>query len=88
MSDLAPQMAAFEEVLREDRDVLRPIDDDPFRTATYLRGFHNGMMEAAKVVDDRGKRYKKSGTNIGPIQSRAANSIAFYIRKAAKKITP
>ena len=27
------------------------VDDDPFRTATYMRGFRNGMTEAAKLLD-------------------------------------
>lgn len=61
-------------------------DDDPLRTATYLRGFRNGLEEAAKICLDRAKRYRGNGTLAGSSFASASDSNAFYIRKEVAKI--
>lgn len=60
------------------------VDDDPVRTATYMRGLRNGMFEAAKICDGYADRIAETAPKSPFILAHRYDAMA--IREAMKEL--
>lgn len=61
-------------------DRTTQLDDDPVRTATYARGFRNGLSEAVKMLHESASSIRLHAGELSALEMRTVQAVLAWKR--------